>query len=264
MPGVVTLLERLERYLLLHAAATVALTIRFREGAVTRPTLPLRQRFQCTARDWQRLLTVKLERQAVAHEVSRIELRCAGIEPMQFANVDLFDRSQQRDRQWAALAAMVRLRLGERSMRPALVNQGHPCRNPSSPVRRCCDPGNQPAGEPAVDRADIGPTWLVDPPRALSARTHGVCGRACNCINRNGCMRTGHSPTAHRPSSGFYVASAPPMIASGGCFASDRAANGSCRASLADRRPGDPCCRSTLNCSAKKQLQLRHWGFTRR
>mgnify|MGYP007034011507 CR=1 FL=1 len=59
--------------------------------------------------DWQRLLTVKLERHPIPHEVSRIELACACIEPMQFANVDLFDRSQQRDRQWAALAAMVRL-----------------------------------------------------------------------------------------------------------------------------------------------------------
>ena len=93
MPGVVTLLERLERYLLLHAAATVALTIRFREGRRHATDVALQAAFPMhSAHDWQRLLTVKLERQAVAHEVSRIELRCAGIEPMQFANVDLFDR----------------------------------------------------------------------------------------------------------------------------------------------------------------------------
>ena len=171
MPGVVTLLERLERYLVLHAAATVALTIRFREGRRHATDIALQAAFPMhSAPDWQRLLTVKLQRQAVAHEVSRIELRCAGIEPMQFANVDLFDRSQQRDRQWAALAAMVRLRLGERSMRPALVNQGIlPESIVTGPDAAVIPPTNQ-AVNPAVDHADIRPTWLVDPPRALSER----------------------------------------------------------------------------------------------
>jgi len=171
MPGVVTLLERLERYLLLHAAATVALTIRFREGRRHATDVALQAAFPMhSAHDWQRLLTVKLERQAVAHEVSRIELRCAGIEPMQFANVDLFDRSQQRDRQWAALAAMVRLRLGERSMRPALVNQGILPESIVTGPDAAVIPATNRAVNPAIDRADIRPTWLVDPPRALSER----------------------------------------------------------------------------------------------
>ena len=65
MPGVVTLLERQERYLVLHAAATVALTIRFREGRRHATDIALQAAFPMhSAHDWQRLLAVKLERQA--------------------------------------------------------------------------------------------------------------------------------------------------------------------------------------------------------
>ncbi len=174
MPGVMQLLTDLSAYLVLHAAATPELTFAFREGRRHATDLTLQAAFPMHAvGDWQRLLTVKLERHPIPHEVSRIELACARIEPMQFANVDLFDRSQQRDRQWAALAAMVRLRLGERSLRPAHVNPG--IRPESTAVAATVEEpagGLRPRGlvNPAVDRADIRPTWLVDPPRALTER----------------------------------------------------------------------------------------------
>ena len=85
MPGVVGLLDRLEAYLTLHASASTTIVLRFIEGSIHATAVPLQAAHAMhLANEWLRLANVKLERVPIPHEISRIELSCEQIEPMQF------------------------------------------------------------------------------------------------------------------------------------------------------------------------------------
>ena len=162
MPGVVGLLERLEAYLTLHASASPALALRFIEGSIHRTEIPLQAAHAMhLAHEWLRLVNVKLERVPIPHEISRIELSCEQIEPMQFECIDLFDRGAQQDRNWSALAALLRLRLGDTSVRRPYANR---TALPESVV-----PATS-IGASASRLEDAQPTWLINPARRLNER----------------------------------------------------------------------------------------------
>lgn len=185
LPGVDELLLQLEHYLTLHASATPVIGLTFREGRLHCTELSLQAAHAMhLAREWSRLLAVKLERHPVPHEVSRIELRCEQIEPMQFDSVDLFDRSGQQDRDWSALGALLRLRLGQDGIRRPLANrtilpesvQSVQLVESVDPKAITRDGGKRPTETStaqslsATDLQDARPTWFEYPARRLSER----------------------------------------------------------------------------------------------
>lgn len=188
LPGVDELLLQLEHYLTLHASATPVIGLTLREGRLHCTELSLQAAHAMhLAREWSRLLAVKLERHPVPHEVSRIELRCEQIEPMQFDSVDLFDRSGQQDRDWSALGALLRLRLGQEGIRRPLANRTilpesvqsvRSVQRVESVDRNAITRGGnkRPADTStapslsATDLQDARPTWFEHPARRLSER----------------------------------------------------------------------------------------------
>ena len=162
MPGVVGLLDRLEAYLTLHASASTTIVLRFIEGSIHATAVPLQAAHAMhLANEWLRLANVKLERVPIPHEISRIELSCEQIEPMQFESIDLFDRSAQHDRDWSALGALLKLRLGDNSVRRPYANR--------SPLLDSVAPAVS-MGMSAARLDDAQPTWLVHPARRLNER----------------------------------------------------------------------------------------------
>jgi protein ImuB len=158
MPGVESLLMRLQDFLAARAACTPIILFRFRQGSIQHTELQLQAAHAIyRANDWLRLFNARIERLPIPHEISSIELICENIEPMRFAAIDLFDKSKVHDREWSALTTLLKLRLGEAALRSpihqvnALPESVSPCTSNSG-----C--------------ANLRPTWLVNPPRALSAR----------------------------------------------------------------------------------------------
>ena len=190
LPGVEELLRRLERFLTLNASATPVIELSFYEGRLHCTQLSVHAAHAMhIAGEWLRLVTVKLERQPVPHEVSRIELCCNQIEPMQFDSVDFFDRSKQHDHDWAALGALLRLRLGQNGIRRPLVNRTILPESVQFPQlldssdrtlaqgatataqhAHGKDDANSSAPPSATDLQDARPTWFVHPARRLSDR----------------------------------------------------------------------------------------------
>lgn len=170
MPGVVGLLERLEAYLTLHASASPTIVLRFIEGSIHSTEIPLQAAHAMhLMHEWLRLIKVKLERVSIPHEISRIELNCEQIEPMQFGCIDLFDRSTQQDRDWSALGALLRLRLGDNSVRRPYANR--------APLPESVIPAIA-IGASASRLDDAQPTWLIHPPRRLNDRELGTFSEA--------------------------------------------------------------------------------------
>lgn len=159
MPGVTELLDRLQAFLRGRAASTQAILFRFRMGTLQQTEFALQAAHEThQASDWLRLFNARIDRLPIPHEVSAIELSCERIEAMRFAELDLFDRSRERDREWSALTTLIKLRLGETALQPANDNA---CALPEAPLT---------AGLSATQSADIRPTLLFDPPKPLSSR----------------------------------------------------------------------------------------------
>lgn len=173
MPGVTTLLERLQCFLEARASVTTAIRLHWSAGrrhgtAITLEAgQPLRE-----AQHWQRLLAARLEREPVPHEVSRIELHCTQIEVAGGHVDDLFERSGQRERQGQALGAVLRARLGEAALRAPHQPHGplpeSRAVEAEAPAPMPASMPDQAAPEPAA--IDVRPTWLIEPPRRLSER----------------------------------------------------------------------------------------------
>jgi protein ImuB len=163
MPGVDALVLQLQDFLRARAATTRTIEFRFHLGSQSCTQLPLLAAHGThLASDWLRLFNARIERLPITHEISRISLSCERTEPMQFADVDLFEKSKERDREWSALTTLLKQRLGEAALRPP------------------GNPGNAlPESTTATHAAETGvenlrPTWLVDPPRPLTAREVSV------------------------------------------------------------------------------------------
>ncbi len=116
------------------------------------------------ASDWLLLFNARIERLPISHEISSISLACERIESMQFDDVDLFDKSRQRDREWSALTTLLKLRLGDRALRLPRCNANALPESVNVLVQSTAS--NLKRG----DNADIRPAWLVDPPRRLTER----------------------------------------------------------------------------------------------
>ena len=159
MPGVGPLLMRLEDFLRGRAAATQAILFRFQMGTLRHTEFALQAAHEThQASDWLRLFNARIERVPIPHEVSGIELSCERIEPMRFAELDFFDRTRERDREWDALTTLIKLRLGETALQPANDNA---CALPEAPLL---------TGNSATSDDALRPTLLFDPPRPLSNR----------------------------------------------------------------------------------------------
>ena len=169
MPGVETLLLQLENFLQRRAACTQAIRFTFRQGSMQHTDLPLAAAHEMHhAQDWLRLFNARIERLPIAHEISAIELNCERIEPMRFADVDLFDHSKERDREWSALTTLLKLRLGEAALRPP---SDHANALPESIAAKLSSRDVVAQHPPrSAWPGSLRPTWLVDPPRPLTTR----------------------------------------------------------------------------------------------
>lgn len=158
MPGVETLLLQLQDFLRSRAATTVSILFCFRQGSQEFTELPLDAAHGMhLAHDWLRLFNARIERLPIPHEISSISLACERLEPMRFTEVDFFDKSRERDREWSALTTLLKLRLSDAALCP-----------PSSNANAL--PESTSAGSHASGSHDIRPVWLVDPPRRLTDR----------------------------------------------------------------------------------------------
>ncbi len=165
MPGVEALLLQLQAFLICRAATSAAISFRFHEGSLKLTEFSLQAAHGMhLASDWLRLFNARIERLPIPHEISSLSLTCESIEPMQFADVDLFDKSRQRDREWSALTTLLKLRLGDGALRQPRGNANALPESANTSLKSMAN--NLQAG----DNADIRPAWLVDPPRRLTER----------------------------------------------------------------------------------------------
>ena len=159
MPGVDELLRQLQAFLQGRASATQAILFRFRMGTLQCTEFALHAAHALhQASDWLRLFNARIERLPIPHEVSGIELSCEHIEAMRFAELDFFDRTRERDREWDALTTLIKLRLGDTALQPTNDNA---CALPETPLI---------TGESATPDDALRPALLFDPPRPLSNR----------------------------------------------------------------------------------------------
>ncbi len=159
MSGVDALLMRLQDFLVGRAAATQAILFRFQMGTLQQTEFALQAAHEMhQASDWLRLFNARIERLPIPHEVSGIELSCERIEAMRFTELDFFDRTRERDREWAALTTLITLRLGDTALQPANDNA---CALPETPLL---------AGDSATHDDALRPSLLFDPPRPLTHR----------------------------------------------------------------------------------------------
>lgn len=164
MPGVTVLLQQLQNYLRQHAAATTAIQFIFFHGTQQQTHLLLGAAHGTHAtHQWQRLFDAKLERTVIPHEISRIDLLCEHIEPVQFVELDFFDHSHDKNMQWQSLLALIKLRIGN----PSLLEAPR-CNHSALPESQATSPQ---ALTTAHNADQLRPTWLVEPPRRLYGET---------------------------------------------------------------------------------------------
>lgn len=162
MPGIETLLLQLQSFLRSRAATTTAIEFVFYLGSQRATALPLAMAHGAhLMHDWLRLFHARIERLPIPHEISSIHLSCEHTQPIRFADVDFFDKSQERDRDWSALTALLRLRLGETALRLPHNNANALPESVNNNVHSYLS-------------ANIRPVWLVDPPRLLTDREIGA------------------------------------------------------------------------------------------
>ncbi len=164
MPGITVLLQQLQNYLRQRAAATTTIQFIFFHGTQQQTHLLLNAAHGTdSTQQWQRLFDAKLERTAIPHEISRIDLLCEHIEPMQFAELDFFDRSHDKNSQWQSLLALIKTRVGNQS-----VLESPHCNHNALPESAMTLSGDSPT---ARNTDQLRPTWLVEPPRRLYGET---------------------------------------------------------------------------------------------
>jgi protein ImuB len=162
MPGVEALLQQLQSFLQSRAAATQHIEFVFQLGTINQTKISLDAAHPThQIRDWLRLISTKLERHPVPHEVSRIDLSAEQITALTFVDADLFERHREADRDWKSLLHLLKLRMGSEALTAPRSN--------ANALPESMRPGNQLAKSNIQDN-DLRPHWLIDPPRMLSMR----------------------------------------------------------------------------------------------
>ena len=167
MPGITILLQQLQRFLLQRTIATKSVLFIFFQGTQQHTNFHLSASHGThSAKQWQQIFEVRLERIAISHEISSIELRCEYFEPIQFTDLDFFDRSHDKKTQWESLLALIKTRVGMQS----LVESPHSNHNalPESVVSLHGDTATSIVSD---SKSEMRPVWLIDPPRKLQNET---------------------------------------------------------------------------------------------
>lgn len=164
IPGITVLLLQLQNFLRQRAIATTAIQFEFFHGHQQQTGLLLNAAHGThSAEHWQRLFDAKIERIAIPHEISSIELRCEHVEPMKFIDLDFFDQSHDKSIQWQSLLALIKSRIGNQS----ILESPHRNHNalPESAIAL--------SGDFSTTRniEQLRPVWLVEPPRRLHGET---------------------------------------------------------------------------------------------
>ena len=164
MPGIAVLLQQLQNFLTKRAAATTAVQFIFFHGTQQQTNLLLNAAHSTySAPQWQRLFDAKLERTAIPHEISSIDLLCEYIEPVQFAELDFFDQSHDKAIQWQSLVALIKTRVGNHSVLESPHRNHNALPESSATLQRDF--------ATARNADQLRPTWLVEPPRRLYGDT---------------------------------------------------------------------------------------------
>lgn len=164
MPGITVLLQQLQNHLRQRAAATTAIQFIFFHGTQQQTNLVLNAAHGThSTQQWQRLFDAKLERTAIPHEISSIDLLCERIEPMQFAELDFFDRSHDKSLQWQSLLALIKSRVDIQSVLE------HPHHNHNALPESATTLSGDSNATHTTDQ--LRPVWLVEPPRRLYGET---------------------------------------------------------------------------------------------
>jgi protein ImuB len=192
MPGVEALLQQLQQFLQSRAAAAQRIEFIFQLGTIDQTAITLEAAHPThRIKDWLRLINAKLERQPVAHEVSRIELSTEHITALTFTDTDLFERHRETDRDWKSLLHLLKLRMGAGALKTprcnvnALPESGESRESHDSPDSYVSHNSHTshtthashtlPASKSqnTANDNDLRPNWLIDPPRMLSTREVG-------------------------------------------------------------------------------------------
>ncbi|TAG05345.1 MAG: DNA polymerase Y family protein [Betaproteobacteria bacterium] len=159
MPGVEQLLISQEKFLQSRAAATQHIEWLFRQGSIQHTALSVDAAQPIyKANDWLRLLNARLERNPIAHEVSRIELTVERIDSLRFVETDLFERHQETDQDWKSLLHLLKLRMGSQSLSSPHHNSNA---LPESRAEFTSD---------TARNNRLRPIWIINPPRSLSKK----------------------------------------------------------------------------------------------
>ncbi len=162
--GVAVLLQQLQNFLVQRTAATTAIQFTFFHGSKKKTTFLLNAAHSIhSASHWQRFFDAKIERIAIPHEISSIELRCEHIESMKFVDLDFFDRSHDKNIQWQSLLALIKSHICSQS-----VQEWPHCNHNALPESVTALPVDF---NTTHDSEQLRPTWLVEPPRRLYGDT---------------------------------------------------------------------------------------------
>jgi protein ImuB len=185
MPGVEALLKQLQDFLRSRAAATQRIGFNFQIGSFRGTRIDVDAAHPTHyVKDWIRLIHAKLERQPVAHEVSRIDLTAENISPLEFADMDLFERHRETDRDWKSLLHLLKLRMGSDALKTPRLNSNPLPESHAAYVEPLIKHqldgkaqsragGHRHARGDNHGDSDLRPHWLIDPPRMLSSREVG-------------------------------------------------------------------------------------------
>ncbi len=209
-PGIAVLLRQLQSFLRLRGLAATTLQWQFSNGSQqsTGRTLVAAEGTQLPS-VWQRLLSARLEREPITHELSRIDLLCSEFESSNGVEQDFFDQGKTQASGWQALLDLFGSRLGWAQLR----------RSPRHPHTAL--PESQPRlpAETTLERSEaLRPVWLLDPPRLLRGDSVLRLRQSLNLrlpervelydAIQSACQRTEYGPPGRAAQRDYYIAAA--------------------------------------------------------
>lgn len=166
-PGAVILLRQLHEFLRLHVRHARALQLKFSNGQQQSTELTLVSAHGSHhVNEWLRLLEVRLERQPITHELSRIDLVCTELDHAEVHEFDFFDHGKTHQLIWQSLLDLMSSRLGQAHIviRPRYPHNAVPeSQSMADTVRAVASDAYH------ASTSALRPPWLVDPPRPLNA-----------------------------------------------------------------------------------------------
>lgn len=171
-PGVTVLLLQLCEFMRLRSQSATALHFTFSNGAQQRTPVHVgAAQGLHQSEGWLRLLRAAIERNPLAHEVSRIDLQCHQFKPVEVFEQDFFDHRKAQQHIWQSLLDLLISRLGPQSLvlKPRQPQHALPesrCGSSVTDSRSASSVTDETAPCPSPR-----PLWLVDPPRRLNDST---------------------------------------------------------------------------------------------